>query len=250
MGTYTTNYNLYMPSIGEQGWGDLMNGNLTTIDTTMKSFNTRVGTLETEVSALEGVSNGGNIISKSITNSGNITSTGIIYANGGILGRLYLNGELTTTHNENTGEITYATCTTQTASFSHQAENSWTTYKSPIYTVSGYNILIADTNFPLKMSPGIYIRQRSDITGTVPTNVTRTLTWTCGARCNGNICSTAGLYINGELKVNLEGNNKATRTFTVQEGDTFQFQVGSCYTASSSSSVSISALPTYYINAT
>ena len=53
MGTYTANYQLYMPSIGEQGWGDLMNGNLTTIDTTMKGLNTRIGTLETETDAVE-----------------------------------------------------------------------------------------------------------------------------------------------------------------------------------------------------
>ena len=36
MGTYTTNYNLFLPSIGEQGWGMLVNGNFETIDTAMK----------------------------------------------------------------------------------------------------------------------------------------------------------------------------------------------------------------------
>ena len=41
-----------MPSIGEQGWGDLMNGNLTTIDTTMKGLNTRMGTAETNITSL------------------------------------------------------------------------------------------------------------------------------------------------------------------------------------------------------
>ena len=53
MGTYTTNYNLFMPSVGEQGWGDLVNGNFTTIDTTMAGLNTRIGTLETETAAVE-----------------------------------------------------------------------------------------------------------------------------------------------------------------------------------------------------
>lgn len=80
MGTYTSNYNLFMPSIGEQGWGDLVNGNFTTIDTTMSGLNTRVETLETEgdaiaqrVGTLEGkvsvldTGNFGNI------NGGNIT---------------------------------------------------------------------------------------------------------------------------------------------------------------------------------
>ena len=54
MGTYTTNYNLFLPSIGEQGWGTLVNGNFTTIDTTMKGLDTRIGTLETKTGAIEG----------------------------------------------------------------------------------------------------------------------------------------------------------------------------------------------------
>ena len=53
MGTYTTNYQLFMPTVGEQGWGDLVNGNFTTIDTTMSGLNTRIGTLETEMDAVE-----------------------------------------------------------------------------------------------------------------------------------------------------------------------------------------------------
>ena len=95
MGTYTTNYNLFLPTVGEQGWGTLVNGNFTTIDATMKSLSNRIGTLETEtdtlaadIAALEGVSNGGNIKSASITNSGTITSTGLITGNGGFKGNL------------------------------------------------------------------------------------------------------------------------------------------------------------------
>lgn len=53
MGTYTTNYNLFMPSIGEQGWGELVNNNFSTIDTTIAGLNTWVGTLETETDAVE-----------------------------------------------------------------------------------------------------------------------------------------------------------------------------------------------------
>ena len=33
MGTYTPNYNLYMPSVGEQGWGDLVSNNFEILDT-------------------------------------------------------------------------------------------------------------------------------------------------------------------------------------------------------------------------
>ena len=54
MGTYTTNYQLFMPSIGEQGWGELVNNNFSTIDITMKGLDTRVGTLDTEINAVEG----------------------------------------------------------------------------------------------------------------------------------------------------------------------------------------------------
>ena len=53
MGTYTTNYNLFMPTIGEQGWGELVNNNFSTIDTTMKSLNNGIGTLETDMDAVE-----------------------------------------------------------------------------------------------------------------------------------------------------------------------------------------------------
>ena len=52
MGTYTTNYNLFMPSVGEQGWGDLVNGNFSTIDTAMKALDTRMGTAETNITSL------------------------------------------------------------------------------------------------------------------------------------------------------------------------------------------------------
>ena len=76
MGTYTANYQLYMPTVGEQGWGDLMNGNLTTIDTTMKSLSNRITAVENEVN--------GALSCTSVTTSGTITSTGKITANGGI----------------------------------------------------------------------------------------------------------------------------------------------------------------------
>ena len=32
MGTYTPNYNLYMPSVGETGWGQLVSNNFEIID--------------------------------------------------------------------------------------------------------------------------------------------------------------------------------------------------------------------------
>ena len=72
MGTYTTNYNLYMPTVGEQSWGTLVNGNFTTIDTTMKSLSNRITAVENEVN--------GALSCTSVTTSGKITG------NGGIAG--------------------------------------------------------------------------------------------------------------------------------------------------------------------
>ena len=71
MGTYTTNYNLYMPTVGEQGWGTLVNGNFTTIDATMKGFDTRLTTVETygpRITAIENEVNG-NLSCTSVTTS-------------------------------------------------------------------------------------------------------------------------------------------------------------------------------------
>lgn len=72
MGTYTTNYQLYMPTVGETGWGTLVNGNFSTIDTTMKGLDTRLTAVESEVN--------GNLSCTSVTTSGKITG------NGGIVG--------------------------------------------------------------------------------------------------------------------------------------------------------------------
>ena len=72
MGTYTTNYQLYMPTVGETGWGTLVNTNFSTIDTTMKGLNNRITAVENEVN--------GNLSCTSVTTSGKITG------NGGIAG--------------------------------------------------------------------------------------------------------------------------------------------------------------------
>ena len=89
MGTYTTNYQLYMPSIGEQGWGELVNGNFSTIDTFLKPI-TISGSTYTFTGNHVGNQSGGTITATKITNSGTLTQTGTstftgkITANGGI----------------------------------------------------------------------------------------------------------------------------------------------------------------------
>ena len=72
MGTYTTNYSLFMPTVGETGWGTLVNGNFETIDTTMKGLDNRIVAIENEVN--------GALSCTSIITSGAITG------NGGIAG--------------------------------------------------------------------------------------------------------------------------------------------------------------------
>ena len=68
MGTYTTNYQLYMPTIGETGWGTLVNANFSTIDTTMKGLNNRITAVENEVN--------GALSCTSVTTSGKVTANG------------------------------------------------------------------------------------------------------------------------------------------------------------------------------
>lgn len=88
MGTYTTNYNLFMPTVGEQGWGDLVNTNFSTIDTTMKGLSNSIGTLESKISDVEGEVRG-NLSCTSVTTSGNLTVGGMIIGNfGGNISRV------------------------------------------------------------------------------------------------------------------------------------------------------------------
>ena len=68
MGTYTTNYQLYMPTVGETGWGTLINGNYQTIDSTMKGLSNRITAVENEVN--------GALSCTSVTTSGKVTANG------------------------------------------------------------------------------------------------------------------------------------------------------------------------------
>ena len=79
MGTYTTNKNLFMPTVGETGWGTLVNGNFETIDNFLKPIS-----LSGSTYTFTGNQTGGTITATKITNSGTLTNTGKITANGGI----------------------------------------------------------------------------------------------------------------------------------------------------------------------
>ena len=49
MGTYTPNYNLYMPSIGEQGWGELVSNNFEILDTNLNDLQTQIDVIDTNI---------------------------------------------------------------------------------------------------------------------------------------------------------------------------------------------------------
>ena len=106
MGTYTTNKNLFMPTVGETGWGTLVNGNFETIDNFLKPI-TVSGSTYTFTGNHVGNQSGGTISTTSITNSGTLTQTGTstftgkITANGGIGTKA-----LTTTSISNSGTLT------------------------------------------------------------------------------------------------------------------------------------------------
>ena len=85
MGTYSTNKNLFMPSVGETGWGTLVNNNFSTIDTFLKPI-TVSGSTYTFTGNHVGNQSGGSISATSISNSGTLTNTGKITANGGLAG--------------------------------------------------------------------------------------------------------------------------------------------------------------------
>ena len=102
MGTYTTNKNLFMPTVGEQGWGELVNGNFETIDNFLKPI-----TVSGSTYTFTGNQTGGSISATSINNSGTLTQTGTstftgkITANGGIGTKA-----LTATSISNSGNMT------------------------------------------------------------------------------------------------------------------------------------------------
>lgn len=101
MGTYTANKNLYMPTVGEQGWGTLMNTNLSTIDNFLKPI-TVSGSTYTFTGNHVGNQSGGSISATSITNSGTLTNTGTSTFTGKITG----NGGIGTTSLTTSSTIT------------------------------------------------------------------------------------------------------------------------------------------------
>lgn len=74
MGTYTTNKNLYMPTVGENGWGTLVNENFEIIDNFLKPI-TVSGSTYTFTGNHVGNQSGGSVSATTGTFSGAVTAT-------------------------------------------------------------------------------------------------------------------------------------------------------------------------------
>ena len=163
MGTYTTNYNLFMPTIGEQGWGTLVNGNFTTIDTTMKGLDTRLTAVENEVNGALSctsvttsgkVTANGGIGTTSLTTSSTITSTGQIVANGGMK---LAKGILYIPHNT-TGGVLFCNANADLTMSANQNE-------SFTFRVPNGNIRPVATSFTINLTGKIGMTGSSDYYG-------------------------------------------------------------------------------------
>ena len=49
LGTYTPNYNLYMPEVGETGWGNLVSNNFEILDTNLNDLQNQIDTINTNI---------------------------------------------------------------------------------------------------------------------------------------------------------------------------------------------------------
>ena len=74
MGTYTTNKNLFMPTVGETGWGELVNNNFSTIDNFLKPISLS-GSTYTFTGNHVGNQSGGSVSATTGTFSGAVTAT-------------------------------------------------------------------------------------------------------------------------------------------------------------------------------
>ena len=164
MGTYTTNYNLFMPTVGETGWGTLVNGNFSTIDTTMKGLDTRLTTVESEVNgnlSCTSVTTSGKVTANggvgttSLTTSSTITSTGQIVANGGMK---LANGILYIPHNTTGGVLFF----NANADLTMSANQS----KSFTFRVPNGNIRPVATSFTINLKGRIGMTGSSNYYGT------------------------------------------------------------------------------------
>ena len=261
MGTYTTNYQLYMPTVGETGWGTLVNTNFTTIDTTMKGLSNRITAVENEVN--------GNLSCTSVTTSGTITSTGLITANGGVkgnltgnitgnvtgncFGRLYVNATIATS-----GEVQYATCAAQSKTGSFVAPNANTTQSVTCFTITGYSV--KSISYPVKMGAGAYVYSSSYVSGSVPTSINKTVTFSLTNTsssdngtyaCYGSIgaYNSSGTELRSNSIASIYGAGTKSTSITANKGEIIKISIFQGKYNTCSYTVNTPALSTYYLQA-
>ena len=267
MGTYTTNKNLFMPTVGEQGWGTLVNGNFETIDTYLKPINLS-GSTYTFSGNHVGNQSGGSISATSITNSGTLTSTGKITANGGIgatslttsstitsTGQIVANGGVkgNLTGNvqgflfvkgnvQTSGDEQYATC----AAVSFNVSNTNNSSNKVTHTVPNYSISFGN---PKKHTWGVYTR-RSDLTGTTSPSVSnRAYTFTVESGKSGYLYWKKTTDSNWQ-NVLLSSNGTTSKTVNLTVGATYEFYHSSYGVGVGGYTITAPALTTYKVKYT
>lgn len=214
MGTYTTNYNLYMPTVGEQSWGTLVNGNFSTIDTTMQSLSNRITAVENEVNGALSctsvttsgkVTANGGVGTTSLTTSSTITSTGLITANGGIKGNL--TGKINISSCAASGDIKLLNVTFSNPSLAHEAHStSNRTLSIPNSTSSNvtqrmssvFNYTGDKTSINANSTCTITVKLTNTRTGTTAVDTTYTINVTDNTT-NTKILNNTQLEISGSL---------------------------------------------------
>ena len=207
MGTYTTNYNLFMPSIGEQGWGELVNGNFVTIDATMKGFD--------------------DVLSKMTWDGDDITFPGNISSKGGItVDYIGFNGVLTTNNNG----YAYATSSDVGISWSSSVKTITPTVN---YT---YNPL------PIKISDGLYFVNVDASSFNMPSTITLNVRSTQSTSWSYFYIKKSSE--SNYTKYSLSGTSQTSPSanITLNVGESYDYYVEGTYFAAT-----LKASPTYYI---
>ena len=240
MGTYTTNYNLFMPSIGEQGWGDLVNGNFATIDTTMKGLNTRIGTAETNITSLTTRMGTAEMnVNSNRSRIGTLETTtnamkekldaievtdGVLegkYAGeftGNVKGRVYIKGEVVTT---GSGDITL-NAPAASASASSDQQPGQAIIVPAFKDFTGKDI----TGFPFKIAPNLWVESLDDLSNGELLFGTRPATVTANRYSTSNGTYYCYVYVNGSRVKTISGNSNSQASVSA----TIDIPIGaSCY---------------------
>ena len=238
MGTYTTHYNLFMPSVGEQGWGELVNGNFEIIDTTMSGLNTRMGTAETNITSLTTrmgtaepiITSNTSRIGTLETESDALDSRIKVFEDGITINNDVVEGEFAGTLTGNvrgklfvpaTGTVTISYNSTPVGRFADFAASSvssnsmYNSVSTDTYTFGEYELY--DISYPFKLSPGLYLESENDIDFSA---MTATQVVTVAVYLGSSNTRNVRVYLNGsEVYYKYNTYVSETLTYTLNIGD-------------------------------